>query len=560
MTTQTIRVDDLPEKTTAPISGDVFIIQDSEDEDRIKKIDATIFEWPTWASATIEAGSTTTTVPWTPATVTNVGTTSDAIFNFTIPKGEPWEGENVLIQSTSQLTWWIVTSTMWSTTFNITAWTWQIIDWETKTIISWDDGLNIPIVNIWTQAATIIWIDSEWNIIQDTLPVSKEWYRDKVYLKLLIHNTGVVTGIQDAFLTLDKNVASQVTDLALALWPINLAWNWLWPNGNNMKLDKVLGSAYASLSNYSNNPKNPSTVDFPAQVEATFLTTWKDWVGWYILSNPLTDLISWRYDDWTWWTIIPNWTLASSKYMNYHCFMTITWLIVLQYGEKVYDNEWDAVVWAESEAFEKNPILAGTLDLGRISLRWNTTNLSVITDAIFTKGKGISGWGSSGAIFTRQATYDVSTTPQTKTSSNKWADTWRNGEGDDSTDTMRWENNAWEIVAKVRGDWIPTTPKDLITKEYGDENYGKIDSVFWRTGIIVAQNNDYTKAQVWLSNVDNTSDADKPVSTAQQTALDSKDFIRTMWQIASNLSFWTWTQAEFDALTPNATTFYIITT
>lgn len=51
---------------------------------------------------------------------------------------------------------------------------------------------------------------------------------------------------------------------------------------------------------------------------------------------------------------------------------------------------------------------------------------------------------------------------------------------------------------------------------------GAVSSVFGRTGAVVAANGDYTKAQVGLANVDNTSDANKPVSTATQTALDGK--------------------------------------
>ena len=49
-----------------------------------------------------------------------------------------------------------------------------------------------------------------------------------------------------------------------------------------------------------------------------------------------------------------------------------------------------------------------------------------------------------------------------------------------------------------------------------------VTSVFGRTGAVTAQSGDYTKAQVGLSNVDNTSDVNKPVSTAQQTAIDAK--------------------------------------
>lgn len=49
-----------------------------------------------------------------------------------------------------------------------------------------------------------------------------------------------------------------------------------------------------------------------------------------------------------------------------------------------------------------------------------------------------------------------------------------------------------------------------------------VTSVFGRTGNVVAQAWDYTKSDVWLGNVDNTSDLNKPVSTATQTALNLK--------------------------------------
>ena len=49
-----------------------------------------------------------------------------------------------------------------------------------------------------------------------------------------------------------------------------------------------------------------------------------------------------------------------------------------------------------------------------------------------------------------------------------------------------------------------------------------VDSVFGRTGAVTANTGDYTKTQVGLPNVDDTSDANKPVSTATQAALDAK--------------------------------------
>jgi hypothetical protein len=65
-----------------------------------------------------------------------------------------------------------------------------------------------------------------------------------------------------------------------------------------------------------------------------------------------------------------------------------------------------------------------------------------------------------------------------------------------------------DSAASVGVDW-----------QLGGGGGGAVNSVFGRVGNVVAVNGDYTKAQVGLSNVDNTSDANKPVSTAQGTAI-----------------------------------------
>lgn len=73
-------------------------------------------------------------------------------------------------------------------------------------------------------------------------------------------------------------------------------------------------------------------------------------------------------------------------------------------------------------------------------------------------------------------------------------------------------------VRSVNGQFPDATGNITISGGGG----GAVDSVFGRTGAVTAQNGDYTKSQVGLSNVDNTSDAGKPISTATQTALDGK--------------------------------------
>lgn len=62
-----------------------------------------------------------------------------------------------------------------------------------------------------------------------------------------------------------------------------------------------------------------------------------------------------------------------------------------------------------------------------------------------------------------------------------------------------------------------------------------------------------TKAMVGLSNVDNTADSVKPVSTAQQTAINAR--VENLGGVAAARRV---TQAQFNALTPDANTLYYI--
>jgi hypothetical protein len=83
-----------------------------------------------------------------------------------------------------------------------------------------------------------------------------------------------------------------------------------------------------------------------------------------------------------------------------------------------------------------------------------------------------------------------------------------------------------------------------------------VQSVAGKTGSVTL-----AKADVGLGNADNTSDANKPVSTATQTALDAKVSSVTTGitgadQITNMVSL---TQAEYDAIgTKNASTLYVI--
>lgn len=75
-----------------------------------------------------------------------------------------------------------------------------------------------------------------------------------------------------------------------------------------------------------------------------------------------------------------------------------------------------------------------------------------------------------------------------------------------------------------------------------------VSSVAGRTGAVVL-----AKADVGLSNVDNTSDANKPVSTAQQAALNTK-----LDALNGLTGMWRGTKAQYDAITTKDPNVYYV--
>jgi hypothetical protein len=159
------------------------------------------------------------------------------------------------------------------------------------------------------------------------------------------------------------------------------------------------------------------------------------------------------------------------------------------------------------------PSAGQSLTYNGTSLAWNTVNASVADASASTKG-AIQLAGDLGG------TAAAPTVPglATKVSAADLAPVATSGSYNDLTDTPS----------------IPSAP---------------VSSVAGKTGAVTL-----TKADVSLGNVDNTSDANKPISSATQTALNGK-----VATAGSAQSLWLGTQAAYDALaTKDTNTVYII--
>jgi hypothetical protein len=89
----------------------------------------------------------------------------------------------------------------------------------------------------------------------------------------------------------------------------------------------------------------------------------------------------------------------------------------------------------------------------------------------------------------------------------------------DSNKTYRWSGSAYVEISASPGstDAVPEGSTNLYFTNTRASAAAPVQSVAGRTGAVTL-----TKSDVGLGNVDNTSDASKPISTATQTALDGK--------------------------------------
>ncbi len=379
-----------------------------------------------------------------------------------------------LSSSNTRLTGWDVTATPWGTTFDYTSGTGYHIDVNTgvRTEVSWTGATNVPITNIATTNVTAIWVDKNGVIVQSDTPITPTDIRNNIYFDYILHTWGSVNDVTAATLTWDFSVASQLSDLAEVFGTLNISGNILWPNGVNMNLDLSAWKVFRHLANIKADKKDPSTIAFAWQTALNFISTWKDGSGWYNIGWPSTALLSWVYDDGTGWAGQPNGNVPNNRYMNYHAFLWLNWLVFLQYWETLYTNITDARVGWPTESLSKNPELSWTLALGWISVKGNATNLSNESQAVFTAWAGISSWWTW-AIFTRQAVYDVSIQPQTVTSAWLGADTWRGGTWTDTDTIMEWQNNAGTTTASIDGNGLISW-SNLSWNNTGDQSWGDI--------------------------------------------------------------------------------------
>ncbi len=238
----------------------------------------------TWTAATISVGTTTTWEPWTDASVTNSGTSSAAVFNFTIPQWAKWDTGD--------------TGATWET--------WAKIN---SASFSWDDivfGLtDSSTVTLTDAVTTLTWPQGEQGIQGEQWPQWETWATGTA-ATITVWSTTTWASWTSASVTNSGTSSAAVLDFTIPKWDKWDTWaTWAtWETGN--WISSVTSSKSWKITTVTVTETNWTTTEFQ-------ISDWADWEGaWDVIwpsSSTDWDIVLF---DWTTWKLIKDsWTSVS---------------------------------------------------------------------------------------------------------------------------------------------------------------------------------------------------------------------------------------------------------
>jgi len=344
--------------------------------------------------------------------------------------------------------------------------------------LEWNDITDI-LVDVPNLIVTYVYLISDGGggatVVQKSTPFTRSDYRNFVPIGVVVTADGAnVSGFTDQSHCVCTNYFS--SDMWEALGQLNRSGNQFSNTGALLRLQKSVGVTSTENINRENDAKDPHNMTSIAQdpIVWTYIRS-NTSAPFFTLDIGAQDVNVTEIDDGAGNLVtIP----PSDNYINIPCYwLADNNLAVLQHAQTSYKTFDDAVSDIPSLVVTQLGGLAPEFMRTILTIEKNTTNISAAIasgDARFTPmgklGFGFGGGGSGGAGDMTQAIYDPAGITEQLV-------------GLVATQTM---------TNKTMTSPVINTP----------------------TGIV--------KGDVGLGNVDNTSDANKPVSTATQTALDTK--------------------------------------
>jgi len=313
----------------------------------------------------------------------------------------------------------VLSSTPGTTTFSITSGSGLIVTMNASTgsepfpisqYISWPNYTSQPITYSGSAKITYVGLDSNGQIIQQTVPWGtndiNQW-DNSISLGVVLHLSGSVsTGVFNSP-QISYGPQQKTDDFFRAFGPLKVSGHTLRASGSTLSLIKDAGTAYREGSNYITNPDHPSTT-----IENS-VTVSKIYRYYLSGSTPVFD-VGVGAAGYT--TIDPtkrvNTTtgLLTGVSTNKYSLQRVFWFpnsptqaFVVYYGNAQYDSLIDAINAKDSEPFTEAPNTAlNAIFIGYIAVAGGATNLANASDATILQGgifRSVGGVGSSGTNF-----------------------------------------------------------------------------------------------------------------------------------------------------------------
>jgi len=311
-----------------------------------------------------------------------------------------------------------------------------------------------------TSNITYIAVDANGAIVESATPFTPVQRRDLIIIGAAIHSNRTTINAFNNISAPSNAVGNQLHDFMLAIGALNIDGNKFSANNANLKLNKTAGNIFKEGSNFANDWKNPHQILIPEALALTFRYRTQNGTE----GTDLTDINPNVYDLNNVLTTVP-----SNKYTIQKIALFQTGLIRIQYGQETYASlsEAESAILTRVFNVETNIALNGIIR-GYVVVKEGTTALSNVNNArIIDAGKFGSVSSSGGGVTSAAILAALGFTP--------------------------------ENVANKQNS---------LTVDGGGTKYVTVDAV-------------NTK----VSNIDNTSDANKPISSATQTALNLKSNI-----------------------------------
>lgn len=288
-------------------------------------------------------------------------------------------------------------------------------DDPTITYVQYTGSSSILAENIGVSYQTQIFLKSDSTLLFDTTDLpSCPQRRDSIYLGRIVHPSTIITAVENVP-DLVQSPVSQLRDLWKGLGVINDK-NYIYSNNTpstNLSLALHGGTLYYNGINFVTNPKRPSRKDISSQSLLTFNYRLQNGSG----TNGITVLDPTKYDNNGTLTTVPN---PGSTATNQRVYLSPTGLVLIQYGQTIYNNLEEAIAAVSSESFTvASAIAANAVLIGVISITKDATNLTSTYAKFHTISKfgEISGGAGGGGTTGPTDAIDISFNPSGSISS-----------------------------------------------------------------------------------------------------------------------------------------------